>query len=253
MKRLKCLIVDDEQGSILALESLIKNRHDLLHVESLRDPREVIRLIEQHHIELAFIDLHMPHMHGLELIQQLKDRIAIICCSADRLQGEKLFELDVAFYLNKPIEQRLFDKAIDRAWQWKEKQQISTDDRRILPIDLQEYFMFNTNEGIAISLQLIDIECIEAQRDNSLLTHTDGIDELAFSIGDFEKMLPTSHFIRVHRSFMVARKNIANIDYNRQHIILRNSNRKAPVPIGRKYKTMVSNMLKNNQSDGKYE
>lgn len=243
MQRLKCLIVDDELNSIQALAKLIKKRHDLVLVASTQDAREVVNLIEQHHIELAFVDIHMPYLHGLELIKQLADRLEVICCSGDKLYGEQLFELGIAFYLTKPVRKELFDLAIERVWEVKERSQSKDTTDRISPLDLQEYLIFQMTNGLELNLQLIDIECIEAQGDNTRLTHTDGEAELCFGLGKFEKLLPAKHFIRVHRSFIVAFKNIGSIDYANSKILLRHSSYDFPVPIGREYKTLLREAL----------
>lgn len=244
MKRLKCLVVDDELTSISALSLLIKNRHDLVHSASTQDAREAIELVEKHHIELAFVDLHMPHIHGLDLIRQLSNRLEIVCCSGDKIYGEQLFELGIAFYLTKPIKKHLFDLAIQRVWESIERSRATGNTQRISPIALNEHLIFQMTNGLALNLQLSDIECMEAQGDNTLLTHTDGTAELCFGLGKLEKLLPVQHFIRVHRSFMVAFKNIGSIDYTNNKIMLRNSAHDTPVPIGREYRSILRDTLK---------
>lgn len=243
MQRLKCLIVDDELNSIQALAKLIKKRHDLVLTATTQDARKVVGLIEQHHIELAFVDIHMPFMHGLDLIKQLAGRVEVICCSGDKIYGEQLFELGIAFYLTKPIKQELFDLALQRVWQAKERSRAMPDANRISPIGLNEHLIFQMTNGLMLNLQLLDIECIEAQGDNTRLTHTDGTDELCFGLGKFEKLLPAQHFIRVHRSFIVAFKNIGSIDYANRKIALRHSSYGAYVPIGREYRAPLRDIL----------
>ncbi len=241
MKRWKCLVVDDEIEGINTLKSLINKRHDLVYVGGTQDARKVLSMIEKYHIELVFVDLHMPFIHGLELISLLVDRVEVICCSADREYGAELFQLGIAFYLTKPVKPELFHIAIDRVGQIIAQKQAGNRNN-VLPIGLKEYAMLKTSGGRTLNLQLIDIECIEADSDDSVITHTDGSHKVSLSLADFEKLLPAEHFIRVHRGFIVAFKNISSVDGGCKMITLRNSTCKE-IPVGRTYKTRVWDVL----------
>ncbi|ERJ58790.1 LytR/AlgR family response regulator transcription factor [Sphingobacterium paucimobilis] len=241
MKRLKCLVVDDEIEGINTLKSLIKKRHDLLYAGGTQDAREVLAMIQKYPVELVFVDLHMPHIHGLDLIRLLVDQVEVVCCSADRVYGAELFELGIAFYLTKPVKPELFHTAIDRVWQSITQKQ-SGGSTAVLPIGLEDYVMFKVCGGSTLNLQLIDIECLEAQSDNTIVTHTDGSHIISLALADFERLLPAEHFIRVHRGCIVAFKNIASVDNACEIITLRNSASKE-VPIGRTYKANVRDML----------
>lgn len=244
MKRLKCFIADDEKSAIEILATYIRKRHDLVLAGYTQDPTKVIEMVRMHHIELLFIDLHMPILHGIDIIKQLKGKVDIICFSADRAYGQDLFALEVAFYLNKPLNEDLFYMAIQRVWDRRTVKHNVDIQQRIVPLDLQENLVFQMASGQLLNLKLMDIECIEAQRDNTLLTHTDGQDELSYGLGNFEKMLPVKNFIRVHHSYIVALKNIKSVDMINDRIFLRSSYRKSPIPIGRTYKSKVREALR---------
>jgi two-component system LytT family response regulator len=243
MKILKCLIVDDEDAGIEGLKTLIKKRHDLLLVGSTKDPREVVPLVETHNIELVFLDLQMPYMHGLDVIKALNGRTEVICCSAYKEFGTELSELEIALYLKKPIKEHLFNRMVERVWEFKERPPVNTDKKRITPLDLKESFMFRMPNNEIVSMQLIDIELIEASGDNTFVTHTDGQVELCYGLGEFMNLLPAAHFIRVHNGYIVAVKNIGNIKLTEPSIRLRNSLYITPVPIGRTYKAKVRELI----------
>lgn len=251
MNRLKCLIVDDEIAAIKTIISFVKKRADLLYVASTQDAREVVQLVEANHIELVFIDLHMPHIHGLDLIKQLIGRVQLICCSADNMQGEALFDLGVAFYLNKPIKDHMFNKAIDRVWNLKNNSNNDPAGNAIVPLDLDEYVIFNIVDGPLLRMQLIDLECIEAKDDDVLLTHTDGTDLVRISIGKLERILPTEHFMRVHRGFIVALKNVKKVDFVERNIVLGNSTYKEKIPVGKTYFSAVKDLFGEEKVKGK--
>lgn len=238
MKRLKCLVADDEQMAVDAMKDLINRRHDLICTDITTDARQVVDLVEKHRIELVFLDLHMPHVHGISLIEQLRGRAEIICCSADQLYGEKLFMLGVAFYLFKPIQEEKFATAIERVWEIRATKAKADYANGVVPLDLHQNIMLKKLDGKHISIELIDMECIESSGDNCIVTHTDGTDEVCYGLGLFEKLLPAKNFIRVHKGFMVAFKNIRDIDYTNGIIKLRNSSG-TTIPIGPTYRKKV--------------
>ncbi|GGH11965.1 response regulator transcription factor [Sphingobacterium alkalisoli] len=243
MKILKCLIVDDEDAGIEGLTALIKKRHDLLLAGSTKDPREVVRLVEKHSIELVFLDLQMPHMHGLDVVKALNGRTEVICCSAHKEFGTELSELEVALYLKKPIKEHLFNRMVERVWEVKERHPVNADKKRITPLDLKESFMFRMPDNEVLSMQLIDIELIESSGDNTFVTHTDGRVELCYGLGEFMKLLPAAHFIRIHKGYIVAVKNIGNIKLTEPSISLRNSLYVNSIPIGRTYMDKVRELI----------
>ncbi len=236
------MVVDDEIEGINTLKSLIKQRHDLLYAGGTQDARQVLELIEKYHVELVFVDMHMPFIHGLELMSLLVGRVEVICCSADVEYGAALFQLGIAFYLTKPVKPEHFHTAIDRVWQRMATNRAGAGGCDVVPLGLEEYVMFKLFGGGALNLQLIDIECIEADSDESLITHTDGTHRVNLPLVEFEKLLPTEHFIRVHRGFILAFKNIGSVDSKCEMITLRNSTCKE-VPVGRTYKDRVLDAL----------
>lgn len=66
------LIVDDQPMCVRLLESMLK-RAGYIMIHTATDPREVVHLYDEFQPDLVILDLHMPHLTGFEVIDQLYD------------------------------------------------------------------------------------------------------------------------------------------------------------------------------------
>lgn len=241
MNRIKCMVVDDEQPSIDLLCNFISRRSDLALANTTTDPIKAIDMVDQYEVKLLFADLHMEGMHGVELIRQLKDKVQVICCTAYNHYGPQLSELDIAFYLEKPISQKMFDLAVDRVLKREAYQQ--WQEGLVPPLNLaEEYSLRTPGKKNWIRLKLVDIECLEAKEKLTEITYTDGVDMVEYSLGALEQMLPKAYFMRVHKSFMVPLKRIGSYSVF-EGIRLRGSSYADSVPVGRIYREKVQQFI----------
>lgn len=243
MRRLKCLAVDDEEASLWVISHFIKQRKDLELVDATRDPLTVSEKVDRLGVELVFVDLHMQSMHGIDLIKSIAGRVEVICCTGHYQYGPELFELDVAYYLTKPIFKKQFNKAIRRVWNRVDNSLQAADGQLAEQLDLDDYIWLKLEATKYKNFQLLDIECLEATGDYTHVIYTDGKIRSPLGIGSLESKLPSAHFIRVHKSYIVARKNIGHIDFAENRLTLRNSAYKEPIPLGRRYKKIIQDSL----------
>lgn len=102
----RLLICDDEEPIRLLITETFKDNY---HVEQAADGREALRLITKEEFDLLIADIKMPGMHGLDLIEMIRERnkeIPIIICSAYRLMEDDIVvkTSDVAAFFTKPID-----------------------------------------------------------------------------------------------------------------------------------------------------
>ncbi|WP_028298207.1 LytR/AlgR family response regulator transcription factor [Olivibacter sitiensis] len=239
---LKCLVVDDEQRPIDLLCHYISQRAELSLVNTTTDPRKVPAMVEEYGVTLLFADLQMAGLHGIDLIRLLDSKVQVICCTAYDHYGPQLYELEVAYYLQKPIAQQAFDRAVDRALtlrgyrHWREG--------HFSPLDVNEECSLRLpGKKKWISLKLVDIEYVEAKEKIAQVCYTDGKELVDYPIGQLERLLPAAHFVRVHKSFIVSKNRIKkyNVDSG---ITLRGTADKPPVvPVGRTYHHQVQELM----------
>jgi len=102
----RILVCDDEEPIRLLLTETLK---DIYQIEQAADGREALRLITKENFDLLIADIKMPGIHGLDLIERIRERnktIPIIVCSAYRLMEDDIVvqTSNVAAFFTKPID-----------------------------------------------------------------------------------------------------------------------------------------------------
>lgn len=241
------MIVDDEQAAIDALMTMIRSRSDLVLAGATTDPLEVETLIQHYRPDMLFVDLHMAGMHGIDLIQRVQGQVQVVCCTAHNHYAAETSALDVACYLLKPVDQQAFDMAVDRVKFREMVNEALTQDGYADALAPGESIgLFLGNGKGWVSIDLLDIEWIRAWDDDAEVFHTGGSQMVALRLGELEKKLPARHFVRIHRSYIVACNRIRQISAKRE-VILRNVENKALLPIGRTYYQGVLDQIRNTQ------
>src|ERR1700730_18456140 len=112
---LTCIAVDDEK---LALELLVDNISKLSYLQLVakcRSAFEAIKAMEEHSVDLVFLDIQMPGLTGIQLIQSIQQKPMIILITAYEKYALEGYGLDVVDYLVKPVAIDRFIKACNKA------------------------------------------------------------------------------------------------------------------------------------------
>ena len=111
---IKCIIVDDEPLAIEIVESYV-NRIDQLQLQgTFRNAVQAFAYLQQHSVDLIFLDIQMPKLSGIEFLKTLKNPPKVIFTTAFRDYAIDGFDLEVVDYLLKPIPFERFLKAVNR-------------------------------------------------------------------------------------------------------------------------------------------
>lgn len=222
MSKHSCYILDDEPLAIKVIEQHLSKFDAFEICGSSTDPVKAYQDIQQLQPDLLFLDIEMPDLSGLELIESLLVKPQIIITTAYREYAVESFELDVLDYLVKPIPLKRFMKAIDRFLTQKgKKTSISSTSTHI----------FVKANRKTIRIELADILYIEGLKDYVKIILKEGQILTKLSIGNFEKKIPSAQFIRIHKSFIVAKNKITA--YTAQDVEIG----RVELPIGRVYKS----------------
>ncbi|MBI2514407.1 MAG: response regulator transcription factor [Opitutae bacterium] len=117
MEKIRVLIVDDERPARRALRTLLENESDIEIVGEATDGERGIEMIRKLRPHLAFLDVQMPILTGLEMLNKLPagERPEIIFVTAYDEFALRAFELQAIDYLVKPYSDQRFHTALDRA------------------------------------------------------------------------------------------------------------------------------------------
>lgn len=208
---MNCIIIDDEQMARVIVRTLCNQVTSLNILQEFTNAIEAIKFLNENHVDLIFLDIHMPNFSGLDFIKTLKDPPKIIFTTSDPKFAMEAFEYDfIVDYLLKPIELPRFEKAIAKA----EKLQLSkTEIITKKDTELKNDFYVNIDRRL-IKIDLSSIYLIEAKGDYINIKTEDKNYVVHSTLKKIEEKLPDSLFLKVHRSYIINVKKIIDIEDN---------------------------------------
>jgi DNA-binding LytR/AlgR family response regulator len=216
-----CVIIDDDVVSTNLLISFIENTEGVVFINSFVDPVLGLNYIRNNRIDFLFLDYEMPTLNGLELASLISDlNTKIIFTTSHKEIVFDALEYNTSGYLVKPLNYNSFSKTITKS--------IKNVAPNTSPPDIDSVFIKH-NKSI-VKLKINNILCLESNGDY-VIVHTPEKDYTVHStLKEFEKNLSFTHFIRVHRSFIININSI--IDIEDDTICIKDK----IIPIGKKYK-----------------
>ncbi|ARV05459.1 DNA-binding response regulator [Polaribacter sp. SA4-10] len=209
---MNCIIIDDEKMARVIVKTLCDEIETLAILEQFSSAIHAIKYLNEHEVDLIFLDIHMPDFTGLDFIKTLKNPPKIIFTTSDPKFAIEAFEYDfIVDYLLKPIQLPRFKKAIQKA----EKAAINTSAKNTSfnKIEKENDFYVNIDRRL-IKIDLPSVYLIEAKGDY-IKIKTENKDYIVHStLKKIEEKLPDSLFLKVHRSFIINIKKIIDIEDN---------------------------------------
>lgn len=205
MKKISCLIIDDEPLALDLLESYIKKTTFLQLNGRCTSAIEAIGRIHNETIDLLFLDIQMPELSGLEFSRTLSSNTKVVFTTAFSEHAVDGFKVNAIDYLLKPFNYEEFLKAANKAKEWFDLFSIKEN---------KKDFIFVKAEYKQLKIKLGDILYIEGLKDYVkiwLVNQPQPILTL-MSLKKFEEELPANNFMRVHRSFIVALDKIQAVE-----------------------------------------
>jgi len=242
--------VDDEPPARDIIRRYIDAMPMLEQVGECGNAMEALSLLQQHPIDLLFLDIRMPQLKGTELVKILKNPPRVIFTTAHADYALEGYELDVVDYLLKPIQFDRFVKAVSKAFQsalpgWGP----GTAGMQGLPgmagspgmsgeeKDRRDPFVYFRMDRKMVKVMLEDILYVESMKDYVKVHTSEGVIITKQSISSVEAMLPEQAFVRTHRSFIVSIGKIKT--YTHELIGIE----KVEIPIGKFFRNNVRKLL----------
>jgi len=233
--KLRCLLIDDEPPALKILASYISNINGLEIVGQCKNALEALDVLNQHTVDVIFLDIKMPKILGTEFLKNLSHPPKVIFVTAYRDYAVEGYELDAVDYLVKPVSFERFFKAITKLNRMMGKETISASvDYKSNP----EAFVYLKVDKDMKKIFVNDIVYIESWKDYIKLFLVNGKNLIVKqTITAMENLLSEHKFMRVHRSYMVSLNKISG--YNGISVQLETKE----IPIGRLYKQVVMEKL----------
>jgi DNA-binding LytR/AlgR family response regulator len=225
MKTIACLIVDDEPLARELLAGFCEHLPQLKLAGVCGNALDAKRFLEQNTVDLVFLDINMPVLDGISLLNTLVRPPLVIMTTAYKEYAVEAFDLEVCDYLVKPFALERFIIAVDRAMGRLDHNQSKTASDRS-----SDDFIFLKTEGKIYRIAFNSILFAEASGNHTRIVTTTQTLNPAMSFLTLEKLLPADLFIKVHRSFLINKAHIDRIEGNRIFI------GKHEIPVGKSYR-----------------
>lgn len=220
---MKCIIIEDEIPAQKILKNFIAKIPSLELVATFKAAIEANSFLNTESVDVAFLDINLPDMSGIDFIKTIKNPPAIIMTTAYSEYAVTSFELDtIVDYLVKPFSFDRFLKAVNKA---RERLEVP----EIISVDNEETIFLNVDKTLH-KIVLNEILYIESERnyitvvtENQRLSYID-------SLKNWNVKLPENTFIQVHKSFIINSLFVNKISGNTLFI------KENKIPIGRTYK-----------------
>jgi len=197
MKKLKCVVIDDESIARKAIQAYVEKIDELEFIQSFRNGMEAKKWLSENQVDLLFMDINMPYLNGLELLRILKDHPPTIFTTAYPEHALESFEFNVVDYLVKPISFERFLQAVNKALRMSN---ISNEN--------EEPFLILKEGNSIVKIKIADIDFIEAMQNYIKIQTPNKKYTILMTMKEMVGQLPENEFFQTHRSFIVQMKKI---------------------------------------------
>ncbi|GEO11393.1 LytR/AlgR family response regulator transcription factor [Segetibacter aerophilus] len=206
---LRCIAIDDEDLALELMEDYISKVPYLQLVATCDDPLEAISIIQEQQIDLVFLDIQMPGLNGLQLIESLLNNPMCILVTAYSQYALDGFNLNVVDYLVKPVPFDRFLKACNKAKELYQLKNKATETSKEAELD---YFFINADYS-HVKISYADILWVEGLKDYIKIHLENNVKPIVarISMKNIEELLPSSKFLRIQKSYIVSKEHITAV------------------------------------------
>jgi DNA-binding LytR/AlgR family response regulator len=228
MNRYNCLIADDEPIAREIIQNYCNHLPALNVVASCSNALEAKEELQKQKVDILFLDINMPVLDGIAFLKTVKDPPLVIFTTAYKEYALNAFDLSACDYLLKPFSLERFIVAVDKAIA-----QLALRASIIQPAGTEtkaEDQLFIKVDTRIYKILYRDILYAEASGNYTKIVTLKNTLMPGMTFSHFEQQLPSSLFVRVHRSFIINKTAISHIEGNRVFI------NQVEIPIGSNYK-----------------
>ncbi|MEM6377890.1 MAG: LytTR family DNA-binding domain-containing protein [Bacteroidota bacterium] len=221
MEILSCILIDDEPLAREGLSDYIQ-QIDFLNLKgAYPNAIQATQIVKT--VDLLFLDIEMPNISGLDFLKILSDPPMVILTTAYPEYALESYQLDVLDYLLKPITFQRLLKAVQKAQDFKTRNKQ----------DVAENYFFIKVENKYEKIVLDELLYVEGMQNYVVVHTTSGKFVTWLTLKSVEERLASERFMRVHRSFLVAKDKVEGMEGNELFV------RGSRIPVSRGLKDLV--------------
>jgi DNA-binding LytR/AlgR family response regulator len=230
MKKLSCIIVDDEPVARKILQEFVEQVPFMDLQGKFENAMKAEAFLKNSAVDMIFLDIEMPKVSGLQFLQKLNIESMVILTTAFPQYALEGYELDIIDYLLKPFAFSRFLKAVHKA---KDYYQMKTRTSGAL----EPTYIFIRSDKRIEKIELNDILYAESTG-NYVSVYTERKKIIAYlTMKSLESQLPAEDFIKIHQSYLVNSSKIDAIEGNEIKIAGKS------LPMSRNYREMVMKIV----------
>ena len=224
------VILEDNQMDALMMQQLCISDSEVRLMGTYDTAAGILDHVSKEKIDLLFLDVEVPDMSGLELIEKLPYQPLIIVTTSNKAYASDAFDYDVTDFLVKPLITKRFKKAISKATQGFEK-------RNKIALSSAASELYVRADGKLIRIPYDDILYFENVGDYIKVITNDKVHIIHGALKTLAEKLGHPRFLKVHRSFIVNLDKVIDIEDCSIQIS------KKMIPISRAHKSIVMNSI----------
>ena len=226
---ISCIAIDDEPKALEVIERYCGKTGIVDLKATFREPLKAIEFLNSEKVDLIFLDINMPDLSGMQLVQTLSPRPMIIFTTAYSHYAVESYDLNALDYLLKPITFERFLAAVNKvAAALSPKNTTANED---------EPTVFIKSGPQTHQVKVADILYLEKDGNYITVHLKDKNILIRENMGDIFDLVPQTDFLRVHKSYVVAIKHISMIEV---HQLVINGEK---IPIGSTYREALKARL----------
>lgn len=236
---IRCIAIDDEPLALEQLRTYMSRMPFLELVTTCQDAFEAMETLSQTTVDAIFVDINMPDLNGLDFVRSLVTRPLVVFTTAYSEYAVEGYKVDAVDYLLKPFGLEEFQRAANKVYrQWK----LVSSPGKEPPASAPDDVLFLKSDYKIVRVNMKDILYVEGMSEY-LRIHLSGEPKpliTLLSMKKLEERLPSEHFMRVHRSYIVNLRKIEEVA--RLRIVI---DRSTYIPIGENYKEQFYKYVNN--------
>ena len=232
---IRVLAIDDEPLALQQLASYIEKIPFLELVAECQSALEARAIMNQDNIDAIFVDINMPDLNGMDFVRSLAAPPLVVFTTAYSEYAVEGFRVNAIDYLLKPFGLDDFKRAANKV-----KVQYDLMNTAVVSTVDEDDALFLKTEYKVVRINVNDIRYVEGMSEY-LRIYLDGQPKpliVLLSMKKLEERLPSSSFMRVHRSYIINLKKIQEV--NKSRIIMDTD---TFIPIGDMYKDVFNQYL----------
>lgn len=228
---IKCLILDDEPLAVKLINDYARQMPELDVIYAGTQVYQAMQVLQSQPVELVFLDIQMPDLNGIGLMQLFSHQHHFIITSAYEEYALDAYQFQVVDFLVKPVTFNRFRQSISKFIQWQQNFNRTPNKGYLIVRADRQYHQVPVDTIVYIEA-LKDYICIHTTQKNIMVWE---------NMKDIVDRLPEGQFLRIHRSYIISVRHIKVIENNRAQLI--NSDW---LPIGETYRKAIAEWI--NQS-----